>query len=490
MEDSQERQEANGLALPPRLLALLTKFGNRSERGILCFGFDSLEQLTFAIDAGHRSGSKRRKVQEALDVVGPNFREGHCKVYRADVIPCLLGQLGLLEMDHAEWLRISAWLENHIVSTNLFAHVQGISSDRQSSEPNTFSEENSLPRSRSAASLFEEAADSSNCSASGNSSSRTDLQMLQMCHQEKHRVRLLESCLRRKNAKIQKKEKDLRLERQKNQRLQKKLDAANLTIEQAQNQSNLALRVTRTSDAKLIAKGEIFIEGETDAKGWLTPQGLLSLALRRNVANVASTEMGLSIMVDVSRWTVTRAELKTAACLVASSRLFWRYWYEQIWSSSQSSPDSPEDTFSCTIVHYSQDATNRAIFNRQKLQSVIVEGHYVVVSQTKAKAQNNAAGTKTNSFAHVNWQSIKRLSDVLPVVDGTGKATAEMSHKLLSGLGCPTWRSFSQGEIAHEEDDCHATPAAPAFTNLQIPLLVLASLKNKKTLIMGDGEMG
>ncbi len=74
------------------------------------------------------------------------------------------------------------------------------------------------------------------------------------------------------------------------------------------------------------------IERKSDKpKSWLTPQGTVAVALRRNIGNVSCALLGHVVLQDLAGCTVSRCEVKTAAALVAHSQMF----YEQLQHSFQ-----------------------------------------------------------------------------------------------------------------------------------------------------------
>ena len=46
--------------------------------------------------------------------------------------------------------------------------------------------------------------------------------------------------------------------------------------------------------------------GDSGERGWLTPSGIVQLAIKRNLAHCASEHLQMVIMQDISRWTVSR----------------------------------------------------------------------------------------------------------------------------------------------------------------------------------------
>lgn len=450
MQSFRDGVRCDGLALPPRALALLSRKCIRGPNGCKTVSEDVLQQLAVTIDPLNSQPAKKRRMEDTLKTIGSLFSIGK-ETYSLSVIPCFLDELGTLSLTLDEWNQLDNWLgscmntlpkSNFVRSTSNCSFASGQSGEDSVNALSVGSE--TCPQ-------------DSDTQASVSSG---DVQCRILCQQQHRRIKLLESLLKKKNGTIKKKQMQLCSEKKKVLRLQQKLLKKQDIIDDARNQSSIALRVTRVADAKLIAKGNIFIEGETEMTGWLTPQGCLALALRRNLANLAATDLGLVILTDVSRWTVCRAEIKASACLVSSSRAFWQSWLEQISVSAEHANCESRSTSSCTIISHAQDGTNRAVFNKQKLQTMIMEGHFAVVSRSTPNTDQQ-------------WQSIRRLSDVLPILNGTGRATAEMSHKLLSSLGCPTWHSFGSLQDVHGEElfDELGHPAKPAFQNVKLPYL-------------------
>lgn len=177
---------------------------------------------------------------------------------------------------------------------------------------------------------------------------------------------------------------------------------------------------------------------DSENSGWLTPAGLLSPAIRRNLSNIATSDVGLILMMDLSRWTVCRAEIRAAACLNASAQRFWQVWREQLRSTSQ------HDSFSVTVVSYRQDATNSAVWQRSKLQALELEAGYIYISALKDEDLQLDGDDDGPAMGLPEFTRIKRLADVIPVDNGTGKATVAMTEKMLQSLGCPTWRTFKK----------------------------------------------
>ena len=161
--------------------------------------------------------------------------------------------------------------------------------------------------------------------------------------------------------------------------------------------------------------------------GWLTPQGTIALALRRNMSNCSAQDLGMVLLQDTSRSTVLRSECKVGAALIADSRLFFERWQQELCHGPHLSEGKP--SVSLTFLHYREDATN----HRHKMMALELHAAYVVSSQ-------DADALAAISMEHLS--SMKRLADVVPVSDGSGLGTMRMSEKMLSSLGCPTWHDF------------------------------------------------
>ena len=164
--------------------------------------------------------------------------------------------------------------------------------------------------------------------------------------------------------------------------------------------------------------------GETRQGRYLTPNGSVAVAIRRNFGNAAGEHFGQMLLDDVSRHTVHRCEVKAAAALMAASRAF----YAPIWASLSDDTD-----FNLTVHGFRSDATNSGIWQRQKLCALELETAYL--EELPA----------SRSFEW-DWQFMfscqKRVSDLLPVGDGSGPGAIGMLLKTMSALGCPTWQDL------------------------------------------------
>ena len=252
--------------------------------------------------------------------------------------------------------------------------------------------------------------------------------------------------------------------------LKGKLKAAQQKARRAQSQNEAAVAQQRQEPS-----GQTGFElartsgGQSDASQkkweWLTPQGALALAIRRNLSNVATADIGPVLCDDVSRWTVTRSEVRAAACLMKDSHNFWEDWSADCCLQPEDSRSA--DAFSVTAISYRQDATNSAVWNRSKLCALELEASYIppCSAEDLAKTTRHQLGREKGDCI-VGLKRLYRLADVLPVQEGTGSATVAMTLKLLQSLGTPTIDKF-------------ATPTAlsvPAAASAPSPPLRLPTL--------------
>ena len=194
------------------------------------------------------------------------------------------------------------------------------------------------------------------------------------------------------------------------------------------------MAIQRHADARAAKAGEFVTEGETS--GWLTPQGLLPVAIRRNLSNLATADIGLVLCMDLSRWTCARAEVRAGACLIASSRSFWRAWQQQIWGTRQ-------EHHSLTVLAYREDATNASVWRKSKMMALDIEARHAADISPDDIIRSEELSCDLDEVG-IGVTRIKRLADVLPVSKDheTGKGTLILTEKLLESLGCPSWKTF------------------------------------------------
>lgn len=166
--------------------------------------------------------------------------------------------------------------------------------------------------------------------------------------------------------------------------------------------------------------------------------------MRRNLSNVAQIDFANTIMEDVSRMTITRAECKAGAALLMSSRLFFqgmKYEFED--DDRTNNPGSSSST-KAAFYSYRQDATN----HRNKKCTMELDAAYCVVpSEDLGKCDDDdddGQSDMVNDLWNRFISGIRRVSDVLPVSDETGAGCLGFTQKAFRSLGCPDWQTTQE----------------------------------------------
>jgi hypothetical protein len=171
----------------------------------------------------------------------------------------------------------------------------------------------------------------------------------------------------------------------------------------------------------------------------LTPQGTIALGLRRNLGNLACADIGHVVLQDIDGTTVSRAEKKTGAALMASSRLFFSHLRLDLFGTEDKLP------FNLAVHSFRTDGTNSSIWQRRKLYALELESAFLVDAIPDHGIDSHTG--EANQFI-LKWpdmfERLKRVSDILPVEDGTGPGTVALIMKQLQALGCPTWSEIIQ----------------------------------------------
>jgi hypothetical protein len=169
----------------------------------------------------------------------------------------------------------------------------------------------------------------------------------------------------------------------------------------------------------------------------LTPQGTLALGLRRNLGNLACADLGHVILQDMDGTTVSRAEKKTGAALMASARFFFSQLRLDLFGTQDKLP------FNLAVHSFRTDGTNSSIWQRRKLYALELESAFLVEAIPDHGIESHTG--EANHFI-LQWpdmfEHIKRVSDILPVEDGSGPGTVALIMKQLQALGCPTWQEI------------------------------------------------
>lgn len=111
-------------------------------------------------------------------------------------------------------------------------------------------------------------------------------------------------------------------------------------------------------------------------------------------------------------------------------------WFQELANAKPSS-------FALTVVSYRQDATNSSVWNRSKLTALEAECCYAVGLEEQDLFDRGNIGA-VQEYADQAFSTIKRLSDVLPVADGSGRGTVALTLKMISALGVPTWYDWQE----------------------------------------------
>eukprot|EP00959_Pyramimonas_sp_CCMP1952_P305372 6390485-Pyramimonas_sp.AAC.1 len=149
------------------------------------------------------------------------------------------------------------------------------------------------------------------------------------------------------------------------------------------------------------------------------------------MSNVSCADFGPTVLCEVSRQTVARAELRVGAALIAHAVNFGRC---ATLPSGPPPPPLPSPTCArqVRVFSYRSDATNSGIWQRQKLVALELLSYAVDIPQTADDAAHGPMGVEWMGRA-VRW--MKRLSDLQAVTAGTGEATFALAQKQLAALG-------------------------------------------------------
>lgn len=179
----------------------------------------------------------------------------------------------------------------------------------------------------------------------------------------------------------------LRSTRQQLNRANAKVDSMHATIED--------MEAAKQSDLSIDRKGS--------ASRYMSASGLMALAVRRNLSNISSADFGSVIVDDVSRWTITRAEILLSCALQAWSH-DWHARREQHHADFVNDEDESEW---CLAVHVSRaDATNSRVWHQSKLMAAEVESFYTDSYEVRDHDTFTAACDR-----HVCWTDMQVVRD-------------------------------------------------------------------------------
>ena len=230
---------------------------------------------------------------------------------------------------------------------------------------------------------------------------------------ENERLKFL---IERKNRHISRLQKDKRMLQQKNRRLIQQMQNMtakhNAELMNVRNDCDLSFQATRSS---------------AKSKAWLTPKGIISVALRRNLGNIACALLQHTILHDVAGCTVSRCEVKCGAALAAHSQAFYQYMDHVLKSGGDS-----KSQLKFAIHCFRGDGTNSGIWRKSKLGCMEVESFFTT----------NGSSVKD---ALESGHHLRRLADVQRISDATGIGTAGLYFKQFQSIGLPTWYDLSFG---------------------------------------------
>ena len=168
-------------------------------------------------------------------------------------------------------------------------------------------------------------------------------------------------------------------------------------------------------------------------------RSFIAMGLRRNLSNIAAKDFGLVAMCDISKTSVLRGEVVTAAGIIATSRVFHASLRAFLGEPRPALPLSWQDVdvvMEFRLVGYSfrGDATNSGIWNGCKLQNLEVSTSWL--SNPCAVLES---GDADEIFSRA-FSSISRVADCQIVNDNTAAGCLGMVTKQMEGLGVPTWQ--------------------------------------------------
>ena len=150
------------------------------------------------------------------------------------------------------------------------------------------------------------------------------------------------------------------------------------------------------------------------AKGRLTKSSIYSLAIRRNMSNIASGDLGTVLLEPILRQTVVRAELHAAAALQASAVSYW--------AVEAKLANSDDNKYGLTVLAVTADATGAGMWQKKKLSTCIVDAEFLM-----------------DTGHGLEPVPIKRHCDIVPVVDSSGRGTYAVMENHLKSIGAPSW---------------------------------------------------
>lgn len=119
--------------------------------------------------------------------------------------------------------------------------------------------------------------------------------------------------------------------------------------------------------------------------GRLSLNNIFSIGLRRSCTSIAAADFAIVSMVEVSAQTVLRCELRTAAAICQSMRLFVSFALDSCFEQHRTGQ------WSLMAIGIRADATNSSVWRRSKLH--VVEATVMYISNFKALSAGDFAGS-------------------------------------------------------------------------------------------------
>ena len=230
----------------------------------------------------------------------------------------------------------------------------------------------------------------------------------------------LQSDLRKQQEKEEAQTRKLRTSQQQVRRLAAAKAKAKAAGRQGQSET-----ATVPDSLRIKRKLEIQRTGKHESGRYLTVPSQVSLALRRNLSNVSCADLGLVIMDDASRWSVSSAEVRAGSSLIASFRNF----HENMMLEMFHEDGLQAGDFNLSLHVISQDATNSDIWQKRKLCALLLHSCYLVRLED---------GEGFRWDWPEMFEELRAVGDIQQVDDGSGRGAVALTSKMLSSIGCPT----------------------------------------------------
>ena len=159
----------------------------------------------------------------------------------------------------------------------------------------------------------------------------------------------------------------------------------------------------------------------------LTPDGVLSTSIRRNMSMVACCDFGTILLEEhLGRYKVARCEIINGIKLQCNSRWFYCVMERNLARHIHD--------FAVGVHCYSSDATGGDMLRGRKLSTCIQDSSYYIDGVTDIDG------------GLADLPSQRRCCDVLAVEGGKTADTLALLTKHLASIGSPTWRCEPEGK--------------------------------------------